>query len=410
MVGYSPASSLGWLDFDAAASDRAATLLRAFEEPGTLDPIGLGSIRDAFSELLSPGTSTVQTRLRYFIFLPWIFQRLERERVGPTDFPRRLRHLEATLIDCLRHLGPNQGVQGFTSGKDLQRMPSEAYWGGLGSWGVRRLDLTIAEYGQRISSFGRRPLEVDDDGNPVRRASPMWARLPEPPEDFLASEETFHLRPEEAATLVDLIRRYHPRSLLAVATAFPGVAAEAERPWDLPPERLTGELRHVLHHARCASELLWGPQLLYNLLLARRAEAELRWDTSALVERLDAILGTWTEQIVSRHGVYRAWADDLDGFWDVLGGPRAIPEPTRDFVSAMVRRVVQDPHRFVTDREVHGLIRDREVALKGGRARLATLTALEGWNQQPFGSPLVYRWPITRSYLADLADGLGAAE
>lgn len=151
MVGYSPASSLGWLDFDAAASDRAATLLRAFEEPGTLDPIGLGSIRDAFSELLSPGTSTVQTRLRYFIFLPWIFQRLERERVGPTDFPRRLRHLEATLIDCLRHLGPNQGVQGFTSGKDLQRMPSEAYWGGLGSWGVRRLDLTIAEYGQRIN-------------------------------------------------------------------------------------------------------------------------------------------------------------------------------------------------------------------------------------------------------------------
>lgn len=61
MSAYAPASSLGWLDLDAAASERVGTLLRSLEEPGTLDALGLGSVRDAFSSMLSPGTSTIQT-------------------------------------------------------------------------------------------------------------------------------------------------------------------------------------------------------------------------------------------------------------------------------------------------------------------------------------------------------------
>ena len=66
--------------------------------------------------MLSPGTSTIQTRLRYFVSLPWIFRSLERDRVGPADFARRLRDREARLIDCLRPLGPARGVIGYTAG------------------------------------------------------------------------------------------------------------------------------------------------------------------------------------------------------------------------------------------------------------------------------------------------------
>ena len=106
-TAYAPASSLGWLDLDDAARERVGTLLRALEEPGTLDVLGLGTVRDAFSAILSPGTSTIQTRLRYFIFLPWIFAGLETQRVSPAEYRRRLREDEARLIDCLRHLGSN---------------------------------------------------------------------------------------------------------------------------------------------------------------------------------------------------------------------------------------------------------------------------------------------------------------
>ena len=131
---------------------------------------------------------------------------------------------------------------GYTAGRDLKRMPSEIYWGGLGTWGIRRLDLSIAEYGQRASALGRLRPERDDDGNPTKPAASMWAAVPPPPENFLHGEITFELRPDEAQVLADCIRQRHPNTLLAVLCGMPGVPVDVDYPWDLPtpglPDRL----------------------------------------------------------------------------------------------------------------------------------------------------------------------------
>ena len=163
MYDCAPASSLGWLDFDAAASERVATLLRSLDEPSTLDVLGLGSIRDAFSDMLTPGTSTVQTRLRYFIFLAWIFKRSEAQKIPAAHFRRELREAEAQLIDCLRHLGSEQRVIGSVAGRALKRMPSDIYWGSMEAWGIRRFPLSIAEYGRQIAARKRPPIELGSD-------------------------------------------------------------------------------------------------------------------------------------------------------------------------------------------------------------------------------------------------------
>ena len=49
----------------------------------TLDELGFGPIRDAFSDHFFPGISTIQTRARYLLFVPWVYLRIERERRGP---------------------------------------------------------------------------------------------------------------------------------------------------------------------------------------------------------------------------------------------------------------------------------------------------------------------------------------
>ena len=282
MTTYTPSSLLGWLDFDTAESERVSTLLRSLEDPGTVDELGLGTVRDAFSTMLSPGTSTIQTKLRYFIFLPWIFGRLEAQKVHPGDFSRRLREDEARLIDCLRHLGPGQGVIGYTAGKNLKRMPSVAYWGGLGSWGLRRHDLSIAEYGKQAANMGRHQAERDDDGNATSRFVSMWTALPQPPDDFLNGDLTFDLREEEAHVLVDHIRRRHPGTLLATLCEMPAAAEAANYPWELPINRLPDHLVELLRHAQCFSELTLGPQLVYNVLLARKGREEFGWETHEL--------------------------------------------------------------------------------------------------------------------------------
>ena len=404
---YAPASSLGWLDLDDAARERVGTLLRALEEPGTLDVLGLGTVRDAFSAMLSPGTSTIQTRLRYFIFLPWIFAGLETQRVSPAEYRRRLREDEARLIDCLRHLGSNQGVIGYTAGRDLKRMPSEAYWGGLWTWGLRRLDLSITEYGNRAAALGRHRPERDDDNNAAKRTVSMWAQLPPAPADFLQGDITFDLGPDEAQVLVDHIRWHHKGTLLAVLCGMPGLTIDVVYPWELPTDGMPDQLVEVLRHARCFSELTVGPQHVYNVLLARKARKEFRWDTDKLegdeLEHLDG----WARLIADGHEDFRSWVADLPEFWNFLA-EHGVSAGARDFVTAMVTRAVDDPEGFVDDPAVHRRIRDREIRLKSKRARLAHRAALENRNQASFGGQFDYRWGITRSYLADIAAGLTA--
>ncbi|MCY4528435.1 MAG: DUF6361 family protein [Chloroflexi bacterium] len=52
-------------------------LVSALNEPGTLDELGIGTIRDTIADTLFPGTSTIQTRARYFLFIPWILNIVE---------------------------------------------------------------------------------------------------------------------------------------------------------------------------------------------------------------------------------------------------------------------------------------------------------------------------------------------
>ncbi|MCY4664842.1 MAG: DUF6361 family protein, partial [Acidimicrobiaceae bacterium] len=356
MNAYSPASSMGWLDFDAAASERVSTLLRSLEEPSTLDVLGLGTVRDAFADMLSPGTSTVQTKLRYVIFLPWIFKRLEDDRVSAADFARRLRDHEARLIDCLRPLGSNQGVIGFRAGRDLKRMPSDIYWGSLATWGVSRLPLSLAEYGARAASLGRLQPERDDGGNATEPPMSMWAAIPPRPEKFLDSNITFELEPEEAQVLTESIRRRHPNTLIADLSKRPGLSLDGiDYPWLVPePDLLPSRLAEVLHHARCFSELTLGPQLVYNLLLAREASQEFGWETKELEDDQLGQLEDWSGLVMSRDETLGRWAEHPGEFWQILAG-YGISGTTQHFWNDSIRRAMDDPGRFAEDPMVHRL-------------------------------------------------------
>ena len=95
-------SKIAWLDYDGAAREKALQLLSAFQEKESVDELGLGTIRDALSDKMFPGTSTVMTRLRYMLFVPWIFKRLEDERVYSNSFLRRADDDERNLVRVLK--------------------------------------------------------------------------------------------------------------------------------------------------------------------------------------------------------------------------------------------------------------------------------------------------------------------
>ncbi len=144
-------STLTWIDHDAEARERSLRILALFQERESRDELGLGGIRDSFADRLFPGTSTIQTRLRYMFFVPWIYRELEQSRVPTASFAQRADGAERNLIDAMRGMSEREaGIFGGRSGRELKRLPSSVYWAGLGSWGIRLVDLSQDAYHRGI--------------------------------------------------------------------------------------------------------------------------------------------------------------------------------------------------------------------------------------------------------------------
>ena len=74
-------SAFGWVDFAEDDRRRMLNVVHLFGERETRDELGIGTIRDAFADYFSPGTSTIQTRVKYMLFVPWMYLELERKKV-----------------------------------------------------------------------------------------------------------------------------------------------------------------------------------------------------------------------------------------------------------------------------------------------------------------------------------------
>src|SRR3954451_7514996 len=94
-------TSFTWLDYSDHERRQAMEVIDLFREDDTRDELGLGTIRDPLADLLFPGTSTIQTRARYFLFVPWVYKELERRGVGSREWDDRLRKLQGKLRDAL---------------------------------------------------------------------------------------------------------------------------------------------------------------------------------------------------------------------------------------------------------------------------------------------------------------------
>ena len=92
-------STLSWLDSSEHKRRSVVELVSALNEPGTLDELGIGTIRDTIADTFFPGTSTIQTRARYFLFIPWILQMVEDG--SPRGAEERARRLQMQLRDAL---------------------------------------------------------------------------------------------------------------------------------------------------------------------------------------------------------------------------------------------------------------------------------------------------------------------
>lgn len=396
------ASTFGWLDADTEQRRRMLEVVDLFKEEGTVDELGIGSIRDAISEGLFPGTSVLHTRLRYVLFIPWLLQRAALKPT-PSDMSAEFRHLEYRLIGSLLAGGERLGVMGNTAGNSLKRLPSSVYWSALGAWGIRKADISPDGYFRRQYDHrqlvGRLASSDDPEARDLLPGSGLDPHLPEAPGDLLNAAD-FNLTSEEEQYLSDAIARSSAGSLLAWLVLHPP-ANSPDHVWDIDNLDVAPvQLAELVDHARRFHTAIYGAAVLYNLLLARKSGHD---DAVGVYEeRLDQ----WRLE-VQHTKTLDGWS--RSDWWGTVRrlNPRVRPI-TVQFVDRWLNLIEADTD-MATSRAAHDLITSRERQIKGGRARLVNQSALDRWSGESGMGRLDYRWTIGWRHLSDLYAARGTS-
>jgi hypothetical protein len=400
-------SKFGWVDFAEEDRQKMLNVIHLFRERDTRDELGIGTVRDSFSDYLFPGTSTIQTKVRYMLLIPWIYLDLERKKVPSAKVAARARSEEIALIFSLLKGGEKEGVIGNEAKKNLKRLPSNVYWSGLSAWGIRLFDGSQDQYHHEFDKlhfkqsdgFGN---EFDEEFSDSSKGPNWHPGLPDPPADLM-KETSLNLNSEEATYLIDRILNCQPNSLLAALLRKKEVF-KAGFPWEHPSiESLSSRLKTTITHARNFSEVFLGAPLLYNLMLAERVNKE-EW-----VEDYTTRLSKWANSLAHRQKALSEWYDNISDFWDTDALKDAhITLTTKQFVNRWFDFIFRSPgpEKLIDHKSVRTEIMSREISLKRNRARLKNQRALELWQGDSGTRQLSYRWETASTFISDLLTGL----
>lgn len=390
-----------WLDHSEKQRRTVMEVLTLFKDKSTVDELGIGTIRDAIADILFPGTGAPQTRARYLLFVPWMFLKLEGERVRSAEVARRARLDEARLIEVLMQQDDRDGVIGRLARGALNRMPSSIYWNALRTYGIYRGDQSRDGYYVGLDGDYKRwsaAARTDDGERLDGKGRPNWDRgLPAPPASF-PEGAGLALTGAEAEYLRDRIATSSPRTALAHVVRATDAGQVSEFPWSHPQvSSFPSDLQNQLQHAQNLSEVMHGAALLYNLILAEQK------NSGEHIKDYRGRLAEWSAAMQQRDGQLRTWT--RSAFWAFVEGRGArVTQPTRMFVDRWLEMVIdQGAAAGIADSDpARALVANRERRVKGKLARVDNKAALDRYSGEAGTGRLVYRWPNAQRIAQDI--------
>jgi Family of unknown function (DUF6361) len=374
-------------------------------EQDTRDEIGFLLIHQGFADRFFPGTSVLHTRVRYVMFVPWLFLQAASKRPRGSDIESAIR-CDLIRLAIRLNMGEKYDVIGGDKpGQLTSQPPDRVYWTALRQWG-----LLLPSVGSRAEALrrlvaARRSTPLDDDGTRLDEdLTEVFCSLPKPPRGWDDPEGKLDFRmdlKERAFLRRQLGRLTRPKetalSLLArLVEAGDCYASKQNR---LPPgldARADAADKEALGIARDAAQLAAIGRAVYG----------------ALVEQLRAEDGgpdedTFRTQLCSRFDEFGEAASRCD-----LSGMEAYLPGMPEWVTAVLHKTqayVREgkPGKFMSLRACYE--RSEVMRKTSGRARLPNTIKSQQrraeWNPARHNTtPLHYRWYIVRDMLNDLGD------
>lgn len=291
---------LGWIDFSQEDRKKVLDVINLLQEPGAVDEIGIGLIRDAFANLFFPGTSTVQTIAKYFLIVPYILKEATEGRYG-NDLGHILRRIDQEEKVCGIRLMQNcPGEDGIIGRRVLPngwvaRKPSDIYWNGIRTYGICTQDLTIPDLLKvSLALKAQQPAvgignpgdaATDEKGDDADAGREIAAQLFSVPDDYYSdwrSDLSVRLTKSEAVFLREKIETNTSSSLLCYLLknnvdverydSFEALYADLR-------DALPNELRRTMELACAFNRLAYAARVRYNYVLSsgQNVEAASEW-------------------------------------------------------------------------------------------------------------------------------------
>ena len=381
---------LGWIDFSITERNKILSILDLLGEKGVLDELGISPIRDGYSDLFFPGTSTIQTRAKYFFIVPYALRDLEFN--NQYDYSKLRKTFDDAEKQCANIFLENNlnedgviGKRAIQGGGWVSRTPASIYWAGLRKYGFFKRKMSIDQYIKFITvqkqntkgavSLGNRSDESHDDKNAGDIQKVHLFNVPTYKRDW-ADNLNINLTFEEGQFLKSQIIERCPDSIMAYILKediyeFLDIPSFSE----LDVIKLPDEIQNNFLKAKSFSEFCFALRVVYNLMVSENKNSKANEEYNKMDFKSISNI-------------------DIDGIMNSL---KVFNPNLRTFLSHSQKAMENEDFE-----ELKRVILEREVSLKGiNRSRTAHPGEYD-INEWFAGERLDYRFSIARNIMADI--------
>ena len=318
---------LGWIDFSKSERQKVLSVLDMLSESGTLDELGIAPVRDGFANRFFPGTSTIQSRAKYFMIVPYALKDLEySDESNPGRIIKIFDEIEEECGKVL--LGNPEDTDGIIGSRSLKqnrwvkRTPADIYWAGLRNYGIfiggnlslseyvramcalKKQKTNVLKLGNRNDSAEEGDLDDKDAGNLF---SVQFWKIPTYEKDWF-DNLSIKLTGNEGSFLKNQIIKSFPDSMMAYIlknniTEILGCSSfqNLDSLIHIFPE----EIQTDYHLAYEFSDFLYVLRTIYNIIISDGLNEDANKEWEFLEDHLIELSNVDLEAIFSRLGIYK---------------------------------------------------------------------------------------------------------
>jgi hypothetical protein len=377
-----------WIDLSKEDGSKIISSIDLAREPGAVDELGIGVVRDYFANKFFPGTTTIQTKAKYFLLCLYIFKYLED---SPYD---KIKNYREKLNQIEKNIGinlweNNKNVTGIIGERVLpknwvERKPSTIYWSGLREYGIFHNDkMTLNEYIRNMEKIKEDEWKLRKQGKNKKDNSEneeidniyaisngvyFWEEPPKASynkidfENIKNNKISIKLNKEEAEFLRNKILESQKDSLLAYCLKDENIETFSK----LKEQGNNNLFELLVEYINIGKIKIPDEELKNQCIIAKNVAhflycAEIQYNIAITKGQNDEINKIWQEY--SKDGLKKiAEKVDLDDIRKATSGRKNTYEFIKNLKESMINN---------EEEEIRAWVEKREKELKGSRSKIA---------------------------------------